>query len=322
MMKIKSQLSHLPSLGYLTQCPLGFNGERQDKVIGSYFLGNGYRVYNPRIKRFQAYDRLSPFEQGGINGYAYCLGDPINIRDPSGHFAILGLLIGAIIGAVVGAAISAAAEGIRAAVTRTTFDWKQVGIGAALGFISGGFGAAAKGLKMGAQIGLAATDSVVSGAADFGLSVAAGQNMKNAAINAGIGAIVGLITFGANFKPNRESGEMIELSTLRRSRQSTSSTVSQSSSRRSSLSSVTSEYFDAIELPYDFQHRRSYLTPERVRELKSVPYDSLSFYSQFELANHELTKNTSMSLDGPSAIIPGSSKKQVFNSVIFGCDLG
>nr|WP_314263462.1 RHS repeat-associated core domain-containing protein [uncultured Moellerella sp.] len=313
-MKVKSQLLHLSSLGYLTQCSLGFNGERQDRVIGAYFLGNGYRVYNPRIKRFQAYDRLSPFEQGGINGYAYCLGDPINIRDPSGHFAILGLLIGAIIGAVVGATISAAAEGIRAVVTHTAFDWKQVGIGAALGFISGGFGAAAKGLKMGAQIGLAAVDSVVSGAADFGLNVAAGQDMKNAGINASIGAVVGFVTFGVNFKPNRQSGEMIELSTMRRS--------NQSSSRRSSLNSVRSEYFDARSLSNDFELGRSNLTAEKVMELKSLPFELLDPYSQFELANYQLTKYTRMSLDGPSTIIPNRSKSQVFNSIIFGFNLG
>lgn len=318
MMKIKAQLSHLSPLGHLTQCSLGFNGERQDRTIGSYFLGNGYRVYNPRIKRFQAYDRLSPFEQGGVNGYAYCLGDPINIRDPSGHFAILGLLIGAIVGAVVGATISAAAEGIRAVVTHTAFDWKQVGIGAALGFISGGFGAAAKGLEMGAQIGLAAADSVVSGAADFGLNVAAGQDMKNAGINAGIGAVVGFVTFGVNFKLNRQSGEMIELSTMRRSSQNTN----QNFSRRSSLNSVRAEYFDARLLSNDFELGLKNLTAEKVMELKSLPFESLDPYSQFELANHQLTKYTRMSLEGPSAIIPGRSRNQVFNSVIFGCNLG
>ncbi|WP_147052806.1 RHS repeat-associated core domain-containing protein, partial [Vibrio sagamiensis] len=79
--------------------PLGFNGERQDPLTGCYHLGQGYRQYNPRLMRFHAYDSMSPFGRGGTHGYAYCLGDPVNQRDPSGHFALLSLLIGAIIGA-------------------------------------------------------------------------------------------------------------------------------------------------------------------------------------------------------------------------------
>lgn len=178
--------------------PIGFNGERRDPVTGCYHLGNGYRMYNPGLMRFHAADSMSPFGKGGLNSYAYCLGDPVNQRDPSGHFALMTLLIGAIIGAVVGAAISAAAEGIQSAINpEHEFDWKQVGIGAALGFISGGFGAAAKGAKTSVQVGLAIGEAVVSGGADFGLNVAAGTPIKQAGINAGIGAIIGLGAFGA-----------------------------------------------------------------------------------------------------------------------------
>ena len=177
--------------------PLGFNGARQDPVTKLYPLGHGYRMYSPTLMRFNAQDSLSPFGRGGVNGYAYCLGDPINRNDPSGHFALLSLLIGAIVGAIAGAAISAAAEGIQTAVNpEHKFDWKQVGIGAALGFISGGFGAAAVGAKTGVQVGLAVADAVVSGTADFGLNVAAGTPVKQAGINAGIGAFTGLATFG------------------------------------------------------------------------------------------------------------------------------
>jgi RHS repeat-associated protein len=69
-----------------SQSLLGFNGERQDTVLGGYHLGNGYRLYNPALRRFTAPDSMSPFGQGGINPYAYCAGDPINHTDPSGHF--------------------------------------------------------------------------------------------------------------------------------------------------------------------------------------------------------------------------------------------
>lgn len=65
---------------------LGFNGERRDPFTGHYLLGNGYRAFNPVIRRFNAPDSQSPFGNGGVNAYAYCAGDPINRCDPSGHF--------------------------------------------------------------------------------------------------------------------------------------------------------------------------------------------------------------------------------------------
>jgi RHS repeat-associated protein len=63
----------------------GFNGEQADPVSGTYHLGNGYRAYSPVLMRFTCPDSLSPFGGGGINPYAYCAGDPVNITDPSGH---------------------------------------------------------------------------------------------------------------------------------------------------------------------------------------------------------------------------------------------
>ena len=65
---------------------LGFNGERPDPVTGCYLLGNGYRAFNPVLMRFNSPDSLSPFGKGGLNAYAYCSGDPVNLSDPSGHF--------------------------------------------------------------------------------------------------------------------------------------------------------------------------------------------------------------------------------------------
>ncbi|NLA01594.1 hypothetical protein GTA07_14335 [Rhodococcus hoagii] len=39
----------------------------------------------PTLMRFSAPDSLSPFNEGGLNAYAYCGCDPINHEDPSGH---------------------------------------------------------------------------------------------------------------------------------------------------------------------------------------------------------------------------------------------
>ena len=68
---------------------LGFNGERRDPMTGHYLLGRGYRAFNPVLMRFNSPDSLSPFGKGGLNSYAYCLGDPVNQVDPTGHSAAL-----------------------------------------------------------------------------------------------------------------------------------------------------------------------------------------------------------------------------------------
>lgn len=82
------------------QSLLGFNGEQPDPVTGCYLLGNGYRAYNPVLMRFHSPDTMSPFDSGGVNPYAYCVGDPVNMTDPTGHFsfkkffkALLGIVI-------------------------------------------------------------------------------------------------------------------------------------------------------------------------------------------------------------------------------------
>lgn len=65
----------------------GFNGEVRETSSGWYLLGKGYRAYNPVLMRFHSPDSLSPFGAGGVNPYSYCLGNPIALRDPTGHDA-------------------------------------------------------------------------------------------------------------------------------------------------------------------------------------------------------------------------------------------
>ncbi|WP_202983316.1 RHS repeat-associated core domain-containing protein [Vibrio navarrensis] len=92
---------------------LAFNGERRDPVTGLYHLGQGYRAYNPRIMRFHAADSLSPFGEGGINPYAYCLGNPVNLIDPTGkNAAAIGGIIGGALGIVFAIALAVASFGI------------------------------------------------------------------------------------------------------------------------------------------------------------------------------------------------------------------
>lgn len=67
---------------------VGFNGEQPEALTGHYLVGNGQRVYNPVLMRFNTPDSLSPFLKGGINAYAYCSGDPVNWKDPTGHIRL------------------------------------------------------------------------------------------------------------------------------------------------------------------------------------------------------------------------------------------
>ncbi|MCO1620154.1 MAG: RHS repeat-associated core domain-containing protein [Pseudomonas alloputida] len=64
---------------------VGFNGEWQDPIGKAYPLGNGHRFYMPSLRRFNRADKKSPFDEGGMNAYVYCGGDPINHVDPTGQ---------------------------------------------------------------------------------------------------------------------------------------------------------------------------------------------------------------------------------------------
>ncbi|WP_082377827.1 RHS repeat-associated core domain-containing protein [Pseudomonas sp. RIT-PI-q] len=74
---------------------LGFNGQLREGSIGWYLLGNGYRAYNPRLMRFHSPDSWSPFGRGGLNAYMYCVGDPVNRSDPTGHTVLVALFLAA-----------------------------------------------------------------------------------------------------------------------------------------------------------------------------------------------------------------------------------
>ncbi|WP_213877013.1 RHS repeat-associated core domain-containing protein [Pseudomonas sp. dw_358] len=97
---------------------LGYTGALREPEIGWYFLGD-YRIYNPVLMRFHSADSLSPFDEGGLNGYAYCGGDPVNRVDPSGHawwsWALAG--IGLVLGVVAAVVSAGALSGVAVAMT-------------------------------------------------------------------------------------------------------------------------------------------------------------------------------------------------------------
>ncbi|MDQ0126929.1 RHS repeat-associated protein [Pseudomonas lini] len=84
MNRVYTPYGHRPA-GTVPGDPLAFNGEAIDPATGHYLLGNGHRAFNPVLMRFNSPDRLSPFGRGGLNPYAYCLGDPVNFTDSTGR---------------------------------------------------------------------------------------------------------------------------------------------------------------------------------------------------------------------------------------------
>ncbi|KAG2005296.1 hypothetical protein GB937_008839 [Aspergillus fischeri] len=165
-----------------TGSSIGFNGQWRDPVTGWYHLGNGYRVYSPVLMRFHQPDPWSPFTSGEINPYAYCLGDPINRVDPSGHFSLFGIKFGwkdlitaiagiaasVVLGVLTGGASLAVQIGVSVAVGIVTevatgmigdaldgnqITWKSVGMDALGGALGGLTGKAGKqGLKQGFKV--------------------------------------------------------------------------------------------------------------------------------------------------------------------------
>ena len=208
---------------------IGFNGQWRDPVTGWYHLGNGYRVYNPVLMRYHVPDPGSPFGTGEVNGYAYCLGDPINRIDPSGQWSFFGLfdfswadLVSTVISVVVSVAVgvltagaSVAIEigvGIAAGVATSVGvgigtdlvegrmpTWKSVGIDALADLVGGVLGEAggrfiASGLKFATNF-----KSFIGRAGSYTVNEVAktgGEIFKDAAKGALEGEIAGQLTYG------------------------------------------------------------------------------------------------------------------------------
>ena len=116
--------------------PIRYRGYYYDNDLKLYYLQSRY--YDAEIGRFISADSL--LDQGDILGnnlFVYCLNNPVNMADPTGHLAFLAVTaaIGAVAGAIAGGIIAASNGGNVLA---------GIGIGAAVGALAGaGLGAAA-----------------------------------------------------------------------------------------------------------------------------------------------------------------------------------
>jgi RHS repeat-associated protein len=114
---------------------IGFNGVVHEPRTHWQLLGNGQRAYNPILVRFHNPDRLSPFDRGGINAYAYCSGNPVDRVDPTGGFAVPLLMMGVGFAMGAGALAAPAASGGRGDRDSTTA-WIIGSVVAAAGVIA------------------------------------------------------------------------------------------------------------------------------------------------------------------------------------------
>ena len=117
-----------------------YKGYYYDEETELFYCNSRY--YSPELCRFISPDSIEYLDPQSINGtnlYCYCMNDPINYYDPSGHFGISTLIIGAIIGFAVGGATSAVSQGLTKGWDNIN-GW-QVLLDATIGGISGALGA-------------------------------------------------------------------------------------------------------------------------------------------------------------------------------------
>ena len=86
--------------------------------MGYYYLNSRY--YNPLLRRFIEMDDveyLDPSSMNGLNLYCYCMNNPINYYDPSGHFIhwVIQVLVAVTINIVIDLAIKTFVESKAAA---------------------------------------------------------------------------------------------------------------------------------------------------------------------------------------------------------------
>ena len=107
--------SEASTIGQLN--PIRYRGYYYDTETGFYYLQSRY--YDPTVKRFLNVDsQLAGTAQvQGYNLFAYCLNNPVNFSDPTGHWPDWGTLLGGVVTVLVGVAAVAAVVGTGGAAT-------------------------------------------------------------------------------------------------------------------------------------------------------------------------------------------------------------
>ena len=117
-----------------------YNGESYNPNVGSLYLRARY--YNVAAGAFFTEDSYlgNLREPLTLNRYVYCVGNPVNYVDPSGHF--VPALAGAIIGGISGLVMGTVTEVGRLIDQGSDYDWQagllNVGNSGMAGFVGGG----------------------------------------------------------------------------------------------------------------------------------------------------------------------------------------
>jgi RHS repeat-associated protein len=190
-----------------------FTGKESDESTGLYFYGARY--YDPTIGRFITPDTIvqSPYNPQSLNRYSYCLNNPLNYTDPTGHFwflaAIFAIIKAAAVGAVIGAALGGVINGISAAIQGVNI-FQGIGYGIFSGLITGAVGGAAWGfgaVGVGGLFGAKALSfwgtKLALGAFSCAIGGGAGNALSGASFGQGAmwGAVTGLVGTGIGISP-------------------------------------------------------------------------------------------------------------------------
>ena len=188
-----------------------YKGYYYDAETNLYFLNTRY--YSPELCRFISPDSVDYLDSDSINGlnlYAYCGNDPVNMVDPSGHFAISTLLIGRAIGFGIGFVISGGFEVVKQIGSKgwnpTDWDVEQIFLSA----LGGGVAGAISSISLGSGfVGYLSAFFLGGLGSVFGGMISGSvTDLKTGLIAFGIGSVASVIAYGvgdvlANFKASR-----------------------------------------------------------------------------------------------------------------------
>ena len=142
------EIIDLDNIGNLN--PFRYRGYYYDTETGLYFLQTRY--YDPETGRFLNRDSVEyadPETINGLNLYAYCLNNPVEYVDPTGHIIISFLLAGAIVGFTVSFTSSVVSQAI---MNNGQIDWGIAAIDGLFGAVSGALATTGIGAVVGSII--------------------------------------------------------------------------------------------------------------------------------------------------------------------------